>query len=105
MPFRPPLSTVGEQLDKKQSSCRIKIINTVILSFQLKPRDSALKRPLVRVSHVLEWAYPLNSRRWRGKWLHHGGDVCVLCLASKKLSEREFLVPAGTDLAVKLLTK
>jgi len=28
--------------------------------------------------------------------------VC-LCLASKKLSEREFFFPAGTDLAVKLL--
>jgi hypothetical protein len=29
--------------------------------------------------------------------------VC-LCLASKKPSEREFFVPARTDLAVKLLT-
>ena len=29
--------------------------------------------------------------------------VC-LCLGSKKPSEREFFVPAGTDLAVKLLT-
>jgi hypothetical protein len=28
--------------------------------------------------------------------------VC-LCLASKKPSEREFFVPAGTDLGVKLL--
>ena len=27
----------------------------------------------------------------------------MLCLASKKPSEREFFVPAGTDLAVKLL--
>jgi hypothetical protein len=26
-----------------------------------------------------------------------------LCLASKKPSEREFFVPAGTDLGVKLL--
>ena len=30
--------------------------------------------------------------------------VC-LCLASKKPSEREFFVPAGTDLGVKLLTR
>ena len=29
--------------------------------------------------------------------------VC-LCLASKKPSEREFFVPAGTDLGVKLLS-
>jgi hypothetical protein len=32
-----------------------------------------------------------------------GMFVC-LCLASKKPSEREFFVPARTDLAVKLLT-
>jgi hypothetical protein len=31
-----------------------------------------------------------------------GMSVC-LCLASKKPSEREFFVPAGTDLGVKLL--
>jgi hypothetical protein len=33
-----------------------------------------------------------------------GMFVC-LCLARKKPSEREFFVPAGTDLGVKLLTK
>jgi hypothetical protein len=33
-----------------------------------------------------------------------GMFVC-LCLASKKPSEREFFVPAGTDLGVKLLTR
>ncbi len=33
-----------------------------------------------------------------------GMFVC-LCLASKKPSEREFFVPAGMDLAVKLLSK
>jgi hypothetical protein len=32
------------------------------------------------------------------------GMFVSLCLASKKPSEREFFVPAGTDLAVKLLT-
>jgi hypothetical protein len=32
-----------------------------------------------------------------------GMFVC-LCLASKKPSEREFFVPAGTELGVKLLT-
>jgi hypothetical protein len=32
-----------------------------------------------------------------------GMFVC-LCLAIKKPSEREFFVPAGTDLGVKLLT-
>ena len=33
-----------------------------------------------------------------------GMFVC-LCLASKKASEREFFVPAGTDLGVQLLTR
>jgi hypothetical protein len=31
--------------------------------------------------------------------------VCFRCFASKKPSEREFFVPAGMDLAVKLLTE
>ena len=55
-----------------------------------------------------------GSRVW-GVFIHqnHGaggenGSIMVvvfvcLCLASKKPSEREFFVPAGTDLAVKLL--
>ena len=33
------------------------------------------------------------------------GMFVSLCLDSKKPSEREFFVPARTDLAVKLLTK
>ena len=31
------------------------------------------------------------------------GCLCDVCFASKKSSEREFFVPAGTHLAVKLL--
>ena len=49
------------------------------------------------------YAHPSKPFRWRGKRLHHGGDVCVLCLASQNPFEREFFVPAGTDLGVKLL--
>ena len=32
------------------------------------------------------------------------GMLVSLCLASQNPSEREFFVPAGTDLGVKLLT-
>ena len=32
-----------------------------------------------------------------------GGDVCVVCFASTKSSERECFVPTGTHLGVKLL--
>jgi hypothetical protein len=34
------------------------------------------------------------------KTAHHGGDVCDVCFASKKSSEREFFVPAGMHLGV-----
>jgi len=32
------------------------------------------------------------------------GCLCGVCFASKKSSEREFFIPAGTHLGVKLLT-
>jgi hypothetical protein len=39
------------------------------------------------------------------KTAHHGGDVCVMCvLLAKSLPSVSFSVPAGTHLAVKLLT-
>ncbi len=39
-----------------------------------------------------------------GKTAHHGGNfLCEFCFTSKKSSEREFFVPAGTHLGVKLL--
>jgi hypothetical protein len=56
-----------------------------------------------------------GSRGW-GMFIHgnhdaRGGNgsswwgcLCDVCFASKKSSEREFFVPAGTHLAVKLLT-
>jgi len=40
---------------------------------------------------------------WRGKQLVMVGMFVCLCLASQKPSEREFFVPARTDLGVKLL--
>jgi hypothetical protein len=59
--------------------------------------------------------FRVGSRGW-GMLIHQNhaageenGSIMVgmfvcLCLASKKPSEREFFVPAGTDLGVKLLT-
>ena len=42
----------------------------------------------------------METMTLEGKTAHHGGDVCVMCEASKKSSaEREFFVPAGTHLA------
>ena len=82
--------------------------------FQLKPCNSALALPLVRVALVLEWAYPLNPCRWKGETAHHGGDVCGLYFVGQdgisalflrtNPTEREFFVPTPTTLVVKLLT-
>jgi hypothetical protein len=59
--------------------------------------------------------FPVGSRGWGmlDRQNHAAGGangsimvgmfVC-LCLTSKKPSEREFFIPAGTDLGVKLLT-
>jgi hypothetical protein len=59
-------------------------------------------------------SFRVGSRGW-GTLIHQNhaageenGSIMVgmfvsLCLASKKPSEREFFVPAGTDLGVKLL--
>ena len=45
----------------------------------LKPFDGGLIQPLAKsllgVGYVVP---PSKPWRWRGKWLHHGGDVCVL---------------------------
>jgi len=41
---------------------------------------------------------------WSSKWLRHGGDVYVLCIASQKQIEREFFISDRTDLVGKLLT-
>jgi hypothetical protein len=72
------------------------------LLIPLKPFDDSLVQPLPHRLPGVVYACPSKPCHWRGKWLHHGGDVCVLVFASQKLSEREFFVPVGTDLGVKL---
>ncbi len=82
------------------------IFFSFILLILLKPFDSGLVQPLAkRRLPGVRYFRPSKPCRWRGKWLHHGGDVCVmcLCLGRKKSSEREFFVPTRTDLGVKLL--
>ncbi len=56
--------------------------------------NKGLVQPLPRRLPGVGYARPSKLCRWRGKQLHHGGDVSVLpCLASKKSSERVFLLP------------
>jgi hypothetical protein len=44
----------------------------------LKPFDDGLVQPLPRRLPGVVYARPSKPCRWRGKRLHHGGDVCVL---------------------------
>jgi hypothetical protein len=48
------------------------------------------------------WVHQIHASGGENGSIMVGMFVCV-CLASKKPSEREFFVPVGTDLAVKLL--
>jgi hypothetical protein len=84
---------------------RNKLISPLLYNFILiNPLMAASSNP-----------FRIGSRGW-GTLVHqnHGagggnGSIMVgmfvcLCLVSKKPSEREFFIPAGTDLGVKLLT-
>ncbi len=44
----------------------------------LKPFDDGLVQPLPRRLPGVVYASSSRPCRWRGKQLHHGGDVCVL---------------------------
>ena len=50
------------------------IIFSCILLILLKSFDEPLAKRLPGVLYVC----PSKLRRWRGKRIHHGGDICVL---------------------------
>jgi len=87
-----------------QRGSRNKLISHLFYNVILNPSRAASSNPFQR-----------GSRGW-GVFIHQnhcaGGGNCsimvvvfvCLCSASKKPSGREFFVPVGTDLAVKLLT-
>jgi len=58
------------------------VVEIIIFSFSLlillKPFDDGLVQPLPRRLPGVVYTRPSKLCRWRGKWLHHGGDVCVL---------------------------
>jgi hypothetical protein len=57
-------------------------VQIIFFSFSLliliKPIDDGLVQPLPHRLPGVGYARPTKPCRWRGKQLHHGGDVCVL---------------------------
>jgi hypothetical protein len=49
-----------------------------ILLILIKPFDGGLTQPLAKRLLGVGYVPPSKPLRWRGKRLHHGGDVCVL---------------------------
>ena len=52
-----------------------------------KPRQHTLTQSLWKRLPTSDWANPEIPRHMRGKWHHHGGDVCgIVVLGSTVLS-------------------
>jgi hypothetical protein len=99
MPFWLSLSNFQRDADRN------KLISYSLYKFILNPSTSATSNPLRR--GFRGWGvfiYGNHAARWENgtSWW---GCLCDVCFASKKSSKREFFIPAGTHLAVKLLTQ
>jgi hypothetical protein len=81
---------------------RKKLISYSLYKFILNPSTSATFNPLQRGSHGWGVFIYGNHAARRENGTSWWGCFCDVCFASKKSSEREFFVPAGTHLAVKL---
>jgi len=81
---------------------RNKLISYSLYKFILNPSTSATSNPLRR--GFRGWGVFIygNHAARRENGTSWWGCLCDVCFASKKSSEREFFVPAGTHLAVKL---
>jgi len=57
-------------------------VQIIIFSFRIliltKPFNDGLNQPLAKRLPELRYFHPSKPCHWRGKRLHHGGDVCVL---------------------------
>jgi hypothetical protein len=82
---------------------RNKLISYSLYKFIQNPSTSATSNPLRRGSRGWGVFIYGNHAARRENGTSWWGCLCDVCFASKKSSEREFFVPAGTHLAVKLL--
>ena len=60
---------------------QIKYFFSFSLLILIKPFDGSLGKPLAKRLPGVGYVLPSKPCRWRGKWLHHGGDICVLVLS------------------------
>jgi len=49
-----------------------------------KTLNGGLVQPLAKRLPGVQYFRPSKLHRWRGKWLHHGGDVCMLVFSYPK---------------------
>ncbi len=100
MPFWLSLPMAGEGLLQFTEESRIKLFSSLVYWFCKNPSMAASSKPLQRGSGGCCIFIHQNHAAGGGKrWKF----VC-LCLASQNLSEQDFPVPAGMELAVQLLT-
>jgi hypothetical protein len=102
MPFWLPLSTAGERLFLILER-QYNFFFSFSLLILIKPINDGLVQPL---PHRLPGGGMLDRQNHAAGGANGSimvGMFVCLCLTSKKPSEREFFVPAGTDLGVKLL--
>jgi hypothetical protein len=70
------------------------LISRLIFTLILNPLMAALSNPIRRGSRGWDVFYHRKPCCWQDKWLHHGGDVCVLCvLLAKNLLSGSVLFP------------
>ena len=84
---------------------RNKLISPLHYNFILNPLMAASSNPFRRGSRGWGTLVHQNYGAGGGNGSIMVGMFVCLCLVSKKPSEREFFVPAGTDLGVNLLIK
>ena len=79
-------------------------VRTLIGVFLLNPSMAASSNPFQRGYRGWGIFIYENHAARQGNGTSWWGYLCDVCFARKKSSEREFFVPAGTHLAVKLLS-
>jgi hypothetical protein len=69
----------GYHRRRRASDSRNKLFLLILLLLiLLKTFDGGLGQPLLQRRPGVGYARPTKPCRWRGKRVHHGGDVCLI---------------------------